>query len=109
MAASTPDFVSELVQQMKSLTMETDEEILLDLALGHVSDAAAEKLGLKQGNKHCHYESYLKLEILPSYNYEANSSVPPDQGISPWIIRADKSCSHGLRGHHRHRDEPCQD
>ena len=61
MAASTPDFVSELVQQMKSLTLETNEETLLDLALGHVSDAAAEKLGLKQGNKHCHYESYLKL------------------------------------------------
>ena len=52
MAASTPDFVSELVQQMKSLTMETDEEILLDLALGHVADKAAVKLGLKQGNKH---------------------------------------------------------
>ena len=64
MAASTPDFVSELVQQMKSLTMETDEEILLDLAFGHVSDAAAEKLGLKQGNKHCHGPS-LKSALRP--------------------------------------------
>ena len=33
---------------MKGLTV-TDEETLLDLAVEHVADAAATKLGLKQG------------------------------------------------------------
>ena len=50
MAASAPTFVSDLVQQMKSLTVDTNEETLLDLAVEHVADAAAEKLGLKQGD-----------------------------------------------------------
>ena len=49
MAESTSTYVSELVDQMKSLTV-MDEETLLDLAVEHVADAAAKKLGLKQGN-----------------------------------------------------------
>ena len=48
MANATPTYVSELVNHMKGLTV-TDEETLLDLAVGHVADAAATKLGLKQG------------------------------------------------------------
>ena len=48
MAESTSTYVSELVDQMKSLTV-MDEETLLDLAVEHVADAAAKKLGLKQG------------------------------------------------------------
>ena len=51
MAESTSTYVSELVKNMKSyVTTETDEETLIDLAVVHVADAAAEKLGLKQGN-----------------------------------------------------------
>ena len=50
MAESNPTFVSQLVEQMKSLTPEADEDTLLDLALEHVVDAAAEKLALTQGN-----------------------------------------------------------
>ena len=34
---------------MKGLTTVMDEETLLDLAVEHVADAAARKLGLKQG------------------------------------------------------------
>ena len=50
MAESNPTFVSQLVEQMKSLTPEADEDTLLDLALEHVADVAAEKLALTQGN-----------------------------------------------------------
>ena len=50
MAESSPTYASELVKHMKSLTPETDEEKLLDLALENVADVAAEKLALKQGN-----------------------------------------------------------
>ena len=49
MAESTPTYVSELVNHMKGLTTVMDEETLLDLAVEHVADAAARKLGLKQG------------------------------------------------------------
>ena len=35
---------AKLVQQMKTLTMTTDEEILLNLAVEHVADALAGKL-----------------------------------------------------------------
>ena len=45
---------------MKGLTV-ADEDTLLDLAVEHVADAAAEKLGLTQGNNV--YSSY-KLNIL---------------------------------------------
>ena len=48
MAKATSTYVSELVDHMKGLTV-TDEETLLDLAVEHVADAAATKLGLKQG------------------------------------------------------------
>ena len=48
MAESAPTYVSELVKHMKCLT-ETDEYTLLDLAVENMADAAAEKLGLKQG------------------------------------------------------------
>ena len=41
---------------MKGLTV-TDEETLLDLAVEHVADAAATKLGLKQGNNNNLMES----------------------------------------------------
>ena len=50
MAESTPTYVSELVKQMKSLTPETDEDTLHDLAVESVVDVVAEKLALKQGN-----------------------------------------------------------
>ena len=50
MAESNPTFVSQLVEQMKSLIPEADEDTLHDLALEHVVDAMAEKLALAQGN-----------------------------------------------------------
>ena len=50
MAESNPTFVSQLVEQMKSLTPEADKDALLDLTLEHVVDAGAEKLALTQGN-----------------------------------------------------------
>ena len=56
MAKATPTYVSELVDHMKGLTV-TDEETLLDLAVEHVADAAATKLGLKQGNNNNLMES----------------------------------------------------
>ena len=48
MAESTSSYVPELVEHMKGLTV-ADEDTLLDLAVEHVADAAAEKLGLTQG------------------------------------------------------------
>ena len=50
MAESTPTYVSELVKQMKSLSPETDEDTLHDLAVENVVGVVAKILTLKQGN-----------------------------------------------------------
>merc|ERR1719500_363681 len=53
---------------MKELTV-TDEDTLLGLAVEHVADAAAEKLGLTQGNSMMQTAVYLltKASILGTY------------------------------------------
>lgn len=50
MAKSTSTYISELVNHMKGFSV-MDEDTLFDLALEHVTDSAAEKLGFKQGIK----------------------------------------------------------
>ena len=50
MAKSTSSYISELVNHMKGFSV-MDEDTLFDLAIEHVTDSAAEKLGFTQGIK----------------------------------------------------------